>query len=611
MNSELRKIDLPLHSDNDPLIADCEGLPSHRASPDLLDSTIQSKMTPTFLGLPPAIRKQIYRHAGLVKPFPISLDKTHSITLEGYDIPLPGQLLFVCRTIHNEAIDIYYSENHFVVGLTVEEDGAPFLNLHRAVRKAMTSLTIGFGRWWWATSMDCPRKYVVDSKEEMVGKIDREGEFNENLRHLKTIISQLVADVQESQLGLSIIFPGYPDEQGIKEAQSIMMAVEALSELKNCALHFEWLPIPHLTKLAQETVLKVITPRPVETYGPFQFLKLPLEIQLQVLSYTDLVCPNDIKFKVNSFIHKSEYCCGNCNDAFFQCYCPPNTVGTSWDCTCWRYPKAFFLVSHGVCNLATEIFYSRNTFQIHMDCNFADHQRDQNYLDFLEGIPSNSLQFLRSLHLVFWIWPLCADPEGHYCEENMVDPDEALKADAMEMGSDNSAKYPGDTESFERVIYVSPFDEEDTSPNMTEKDNTGGEISRRKVDDYRVRDERDWEEAFQFMAQNLDLPRLTLRLTDDCDKWDLWDDLQDPDVARGCRRELKYYRMVFWKVRRLKDRGLRKLFIHLPCRQGYNGPRNRLEDGLEKMVMGEEYDGVKEGKFNTDPDGTPKYRLWY
>ena len=240
-------------------------------------------------------------------------------------------------------------------------------------------------------------------------------------------------------------------------------------------------------------------------------------------------------------------------------------------------------------NLATEIFYSKNTFQIHSYDEFEHDPLYQAHLDFLKGIPSNSLPFLRSLHLVFWIQIL--DTE-EYFEENMVGPD-------------------GDAESFERVLYMPPSEGDDTRTNATEEDNIGGRTGRRKVGDIRIKDERDWEMAIRFMAQHLDLPRLKLRLSDDGRKRDCWGGQQDPRNAEYCRIELRYYRMLFWKVRRLKDRGLRKFFIHLPCKRGYDTPRNKLEDGLEEMVMRENYDGVKEAKFGTDPNGTPKYTLWY
>ena len=247
------------------------------------------------------------------------------------------------EAFHNEAVEMYYSENHFLLSINLDEDGTPFLNLHRAARKAMTSLTIALGEWWGYSH--CQRKYKVDSRGKF-HEMERTDKFNETLRRFKVAISQLAADVQESLLGLSISFSNEVDledpefkeaniteadvkEADAKEAQSIIAAMEVLPKLKNCALLFRFLPSPDLTRLAQKSVLKMITPKPDKTYEPFQFLKLPLEIQLEVLSYTDLVCPNDIKFKINSFVHKSEHCCGTCSDALLHCFCPPNTGATT------------------------------------------------------------------------------------------------------------------------------------------------------------------------------------------------------------------------------------------------------------------------------------------
>ena len=100
-----------------------------------IDAEHPESNTCRILALPAELRNEIYRYA-------IIEDGQIEVTLEG---PGEPELLRTCGEIRQEAITIYYTENHFV--LQIEDwDGAPLLPFMPHYKRNVTGCppNIGF-----------------------------------------------------------------------------------------------------------------------------------------------------------------------------------------------------------------------------------------------------------------------------------------------------------------------------------------------------------------------------------------------------------------------------------------------------------------------------------
>ena len=139
---------------------------------------------------------------------------------------------------------------------------------------------------------------------------------------------------------------------------------------------------------------------------PFRFLDLPEELQINILSHTDLVAPESISWVDGQGLDLSA-CCKRCIDALEACCCPlQHAAFTSAQCTCWKIPKALFHVNSKVHKGATKVFFPQNSFKVHTlespftwdDGRIPDHKC---LLKFLRSLPPNALPHIQSLHCVF------------------------------------------------------------------------------------------------------------------------------------------------------------------------------------------------------------------
>ena len=101
-----------------------------------------------LLGLPPAIRRQIYLETGVCTGQIIDLS-LRDLALYGYAGNIPFErrdfytLLFVCRTIYAELSHIIYSENSIIVQQFSREEGFQAVrNLTTVSTSALRSLTV-------------------------------------------------------------------------------------------------------------------------------------------------------------------------------------------------------------------------------------------------------------------------------------------------------------------------------------------------------------------------------------------------------------------------------------------------------------------------------------
>jgi hypothetical protein len=237
----------------------------------------------------------------------------------------------------------------------------------------------------------------------------------------------------------------------VKQASEILETLKNLPPLSGCSIRLGNKPnftVTSLIKLfieqltVQKTILKT----------PFRYMDLPMELQLRILEYTELVtrfCEvewnpvdkfllrefscNDLP-PVNTLNFVGDTTCltyGTCkcfSHASNDCFCPKVHAAFSshhmlTPCHCWQSPLSFFLVSRAFRSAALQIFFSKNRFVItayqgHFSGNSHTirdgepvteevkslESHDQARLElgqFLRVIPREALQHLRRLGAVF------------------------------------------------------------------------------------------------------------------------------------------------------------------------------------------------------------------
>ena len=395
-----------------------------------------------FLGLPPAIRRQIYLETGVCTGQTIDLS-LRDLALYGYAGNIPFErrdfytLLFVCRTIYAELSHIIYSENSIIVQQFSREEGFQAVrNLTTVSTSALRSLTVhlngalccldGCCGWSMGTynNTSCPkrgRKESHDNSCPMDQKV-----LEDWLRTMEYV----TANVKPSSLELYLISDVHDHETALQ----IVHPIIEFAKFKRCVIRLCHDRDPALERLAEATAIRAIGGQQPSGSNPphLSFLDLPREIRNQVLQYTDLVTPmKEIMW--------------NPKDGYSVCYCistwdemAESTFGTTsaishsfkfrncWAteplgcfcrrfhavsssssmCRCWSPPTSLFLVCHEILDAARMIFFSNNRFIITSSNGptaiaKTTPERLEASVFLRDVVPFTSLRWLRSVELVF------------------------------------------------------------------------------------------------------------------------------------------------------------------------------------------------------------------
>lgn len=366
---------------------------------------------------------------------------------------LPSQLLDVCRTISNEANQIFYSESHFTICRSDLGGLSGLFSLKPRALSWMSSLCIrlnicdcGYAPEF-CTSKDSGNHEVTSHESCVRGHEDllRKPTFQREIKAMaewKRLCRHLAASTTPKRLRLCVIC----DVADVEAAKQIVEPMLELPILRECTLRFGLKARQEeLQELARKTVLK-LTGRTITGIidTPFRFMDLPREIQLHILRYTDLVSPKDlawcpdqaidgyrvvqsssIRWQLYSSTTAYEYfCCGSCSssDATESCCCTTRHTGFLTTCECWTMPTALFSVSRRMKEDATSIFFSRNHFAILPPRFPKVYDEPLEILRFLTGFAVRGRRHLQS---ITWMLPEFAYPvrgtRGHTEWDKVVD----------------------------------------------------------------------------------------------------------------------------------------------------------------------------------------------
>ncbi|KAI8959550.1 hypothetical protein F5Y11DRAFT_299869 [Daldinia sp. FL1419] len=364
-----------------------------------------------FINLPNPIRHLVYRYVGLPANTFLYLDRPQSSrspysgTRQNLDSIF--NLLLVCRTIHVEISSYLYSDNTIVT-----HSLEPLIRLNTSSLSYLTSLKIHLNV---AGTTHCGQRYWGYDSEGL-------RESDPLISMWKAVVHLIAPYIKPHQLELALICDCEP--RRAYTANLVLAPLRQLPVLRQCHIRLGSKPHRQLRQLAWSAAEHAVGLAPLST---FQFLRLPPEIRIRILEYTDLVTPsNKILWKPGVGYHTFRECdsrkygppychpndhrscisgkdegksclkcphgdsrvkygpeshCWSCfhytcqfydcerrstagDQTYTGCFCSRRHAAYSPLCRCWAPPTDFFLVSRAFRESAEAVFFAHNHFVV-------------------------------------------------------------------------------------------------------------------------------------------------------------------------------------------------------------------------------------------------------
>jgi hypothetical protein len=294
---------------------------------------------PALLRLPYEVRYRIYKMAGLIHDNSIPIIGNRCLPIDGV---IPNQLFYTSWDVSNDALSMFWAGNRFRTSINCY---SPILQVDTPIMwRSLRNLNLSVGLFHIGSSP----------------QIDK----------WRSVCNNLGVHLPPSQLSLHLHI--YDAERNLPILKDVLDSMFRLPILRRVYFIIEtpfnkYLPI-HQTACNLLQQLSV----PTKNSRPFRFMDLPVEIQCQVLEYTDLVAPGAVatsKLKGFALLHCLEFE-GPCSRRFV---CRPWGMIDPWiPCSealeydsrgsCWSLPLNLFLVSKHLSMLSRFTFFTQNHF---------------------------------------------------------------------------------------------------------------------------------------------------------------------------------------------------------------------------------------------------------
>lgn len=321
---------------------------------------------------------------------------------------LPVELLLVCRAVHNEAYEVLYSQNRFLLRGHSASDLSYLGCVSTKALATMRSLVLRLNCWPCRNGHDDLFRWKKDPTcvdcQTPLSRADAawtatDPAARQSLPEWESFCSRLSRSISAGRLRLTFIC----DVQDLVSGQLIVGPLLSLPTLAACTIRLGRRKDQYdLTALAQETSLRL-----TGSYAPppsgFPFEALPNELRRRILEFTHFGSTIDYarpllriergKLVLNNPIpvHRP-ICCFKCTDTFADCCCPTIHASYAPNCTCRVLPMELFLVSKGMYRDALEVFYSSVTFDF-----MQDHQET---IAFLDRLPRRALSLIQGFRII-------------------------------------------------------------------------------------------------------------------------------------------------------------------------------------------------------------------
>ncbi|KAE8376142.1 hypothetical protein BDV26DRAFT_294372 [Aspergillus bertholletiae] len=317
----------------------------------------------------------------------------------------PNQLFFVSRSISEDARRTFYSENHFCFQYDAGCGLRSLSNMGRIGWGSLRRFAIRIGTEYCLG----PEKQACHGTAQEILDNDSQLEEGGLLGIWKQICHQLATHIkQDDRLEIRLIC-GAASKKSLAAFLEPLQKLPRLKELSIRAGPRRNLDLQQslMATIDQKTMLFRRQARP----GVFRFLDLPVELQVRILEFTELVAPLPLellswykRFLPHDCWHGA--CSARPHPYLIDqgCWCPATHTAFSTVHPCWHVPETWYLVSKTIRELALFVYYSKNTFEIWY--NQSDSPDIAAWTPqtsgFLHGFPEYSWKYLRRVH---WIFP--------------------------------------------------------------------------------------------------------------------------------------------------------------------------------------------------------------
>ncbi|CAK7211623.1 hypothetical protein SCUCBS95973_001178 [Sporothrix curviconia] len=357
----------------------------------------------SFLHLPYNVRRRIYILAGLVRFCPINLNqegiraerlRTGAKEITGFacfymarrffgntfgqeDVPgcecapLPVDLLYVSHAVSEEVSHILYSENSFTISRSDVWGLRPLRSLSSHAAASLRNLTVRLNNCECVFAFrfrgvhDIPPCHPLCASHRMhdAPLSIHASQGKAIVEDWEALLRQWAVHIQPGQLRLDFVC----DTANQATAEHMTKLLTAwLPRLRECSVRLRHRPDWTHHLLANETATALLKKQqpalPPANKHSYSY-RLPSEIILRILEFSDLVAPYELEWRPDGGFTPYD-CCLACTATMDCCTCRRFHAASSTTCTCWTPPTALFLVSRRVHDLAMDVFYGRNRFLV-------------------------------------------------------------------------------------------------------------------------------------------------------------------------------------------------------------------------------------------------------
>ncbi len=399
----------------------------------------------TLVGLPAHLRRRIYLYTGVARldghPYTYFLgghrESGRARTVSEFDSPPTRNfvgLLRCCHTLSVETAALLYSANRFVIFYSSRLDSFKHLRaLSPTFIASLTSLKIALNESCpdptdssshplcscvghvledWDANHHCAnyrggqhRRPLLDTTlgSDPTALTSAKWEVEAMMSQWHRAVAHISSRIGTGRLELFLICDIDPEHPYALEATRRALAPVALfPRLKDCHVRLCKPPRYRIQQMAQEAVLQACgraSPARLSLANPggsSALTKLPPELRILILEYTDLVTPwKEVTWSRQHRGYQvvralcassSEGLCptrnrngcllSNCDPNFDInrpytpsyrcCFCRRRHGAFSSSCNCWAPPTNLFLISRALYRDAQFVFFSRNRFIIHV-----------------------------------------------------------------------------------------------------------------------------------------------------------------------------------------------------------------------------------------------------
>ncbi|OTA86385.1 hypothetical protein M434DRAFT_35838 [Hypoxylon sp. CO27-5] len=265
-----------------------------------------------LISLPPSIRRHIYTYVGAPQNHFLYLDREcrrQSQHIHQEAVSDIFNLLLVCQFIYAELSSLLYSTNTIIT-----RHLELLLKLNKSSLSSITSLKVHLNAS--ASARDCSHRYVLYKTESL-------NDFAPIINQWQTTVDHIAPHIEPNKLELWLICDCEPGRTDL--AKLILAPLRRLPILRRCHIRLGCRPDHHLRQLAQDAAEEATGLLPAHSTSSrpaFEFLRLPSELRLKILEYTDLVTPlNKVKWRPNRGYSITKQC-SSCQ--YGPPYCHPN-----------------------------------------------------------------------------------------------------------------------------------------------------------------------------------------------------------------------------------------------------------------------------------------------